>query len=202
MATATTIKAVGNWNQKMAVTLDRALAVSRDLFRRSGPQACRHAVILMAQSASKMAPKAKKNRKVEYEGKNRYVTTYSKDQGGSHYGPKRVYQRQFALGSDRPLEGTWEKAKLIANCGMAKRSWMWGLKQGKGYGPKGSSGVGTFKVGLDRVGFYKRNKLSYILKIMPSGWLRQVTEMATNRIMAQAARKLEKQFKQKVQRGR
>ena len=199
MATITTIKAVGNWNQKMAVTLDRALAVSRDLFRRSGPQACRHAVILMAQSASKMTPKAKKNRKVLHHGSSRmkYVDTYI--QGATS--PRKVFEIQFRPNSPRPLSGTWEKAKLIKSAGMARRSWMWQLKAGN-TGPVGSSSIAAFLVGSDGCGFKKRNKLDYIIKILPIGWKASVVAAATNRIMAQAARKLEKQFKRKAQRGR
>ena len=73
MANEFTMRTVGNWSQKMAVPLSDALKVSKDLFRRSGPDACKHAVILMAQSAKVATPQSKPNRPVLREGRKRYV---------------------------------------------------------------------------------------------------------------------------------
>jgi len=193
MANEFTMRTVGNWSQKMAVPLSDALKVSKDLFRRSGPDACKHAVILMAQSARAMTPQAKKNRKVMSDSRGKYVQY---DRPGKN--PAKVYKWMFNRGesvSSRhgDFKGTWEGAKRIQNRGLAKRSWMWQL-EARRKPISGASLVAFTKEGTEQVGYVKHNKLDYILKIMPAGWLAAVTQKATNKIMAQAGRKLGKQF--------
>ena len=188
MANEFTMRTVGNWSQKMAVPLSDALKVSKDLFRRSGPDACKHAVILMAQSAKVATPQSKPNRPVLREGRKRYVVVYPKDEEA----PTRVYVSQ-TQDPNSDLFGQWDKVRRIGNRGLSKRSWMWQLKGGS-KPLRGATYATPFKVGEDRVGFVKRNKLDYILKIMPAGWLERATTKATNKIMAQAGRKLGKQF--------
>lgn len=199
MADATSIQIIGDWQRQMDVPLKQALLVGKDVFRRSGPKAVKQAVVWMAQSASKITPRAKKNRKVERDGSNGgYVNTYAKNSRK----PVRVYQHQFRPTSPRPLEGTWEAAKKVASAGMAKRSWLWGLTKGRGRGPSGTSSVSGFKIGTDRVGYVKRNKLDYILKIMPTGWLGSVTRKATNRILGAAANRMKRDHAKGIERIR
>jgi len=180
----------------MEVPLSDALRVSKDLYRRSAPQACKHAVILMAQSAKVETPQSKPNRPVLREGRKRYVEVYHK--GGK--APTRVYvsQTQDPI-SD--LFGQWDKVRKIGGRGMAKRSWMWQLKR-ESKPLRGATYARSFKVGEDRVGFVKRNKLDYILKIMAPGWLERATTKASNKIMAQAAKKLGAQFQRALFRVR
>ena len=188
MANEFTMRTVGNWSRQMEVPLSDALRVSKDLYRRSAPQACKHAVILMAQSAKVETPQSKPNRPVLREGRKRYVVVYPKDEEA----PTRVYVSQ-TQDPNSDLFGQWDKVRRIGNRGLAKRSWMWQLKGGS-KPLRGATYATPFKVGEDRVGFVKRNKLDYILKIMPAGWLERATTKATNKIMAQAGRKLGKQF--------
>jgi hypothetical protein len=44
------------------------------------------------------------------------------------------------------------------------------------------------------VGYVLRNRLDYIMRSLPSGWEETVQTRATNKIMAQAARKLERDY--------
>jgi hypothetical protein len=146
-----------------------------------------------------LTPKAKKNRKVLNAGRGlKYVETYNK-----HGAVKRLFQFRFTdkvSGAGR-LDGTWEDAKRIGGSGLAKRAWMWQLASGSKWIPSATS-ASAFKVGNDRVGFVKRNKLAYIMKIMPPGWREIAANNATKKVMAQAAKKLGAQFQRALFRVR
>ena len=66
---------------------------------------------------------------------------------------------------------------------------------------KPMSGVAYLKkvLGSKACGYILTNSLSYILKIMPPGWQAAVARKAANRIMKQAGRKLESQWKRKME---
>ena len=208
---AFSIKTIGDWNKDISVTLDRAIQISSDVFKRSAEQAVKHAVILMAQSlASKsnpITPTAKTTRPVLSDSKGEYVEVWQ--QGASAPGKlykwtfSRVHDAQGNLremknfsGSAMDIDG-WNKVQIIKRAGLARKSWMWGLGQWGGKGEtkpiSGTSEV-LFTESAEKVEAIKRNKLGYITKILPSGWATEAATRASNKIMAQAARKMEKQW--------
>lgn len=174
----------------MDVPLFDVLSASIETFGKSAPEACRHAVILMAQSARKATPTSAARREVleDDRGLGKYVSTYTQHS----VMPKRIHQFRFSdklLPGDR-LEGTWEQAKRIKNKGLAKRSWMWGLS-GADSGMHGVSKTFGFENKNSRtVGYIKQNKLSYIEKIMPAGWQASAQRAAMNKLMHNIADKI------------
>jgi hypothetical protein len=74
---------------------------------------------------------------------------------------------------------------------------MWGLKDlfdGETENP--IPGVADLEevVTDDACGFILTNRLDYVLKAMPPGWENTVQQKASNRIMAQEAKQMEKQM--------
>lgn len=201
MADAITLKTLGEWDKEIGVPLKDALRVSIAITGRTGEEACKHALILMAESARAMTPKSKKNRKVHNDSIGKFVGVYRQQKGNR---VTRLYE--FAFSEDNPdrIEGTWEQAKLIGNRGLAKRSWMWGLNRlgvAKREGKEISAASRVYSVTRETVsGYIKENRLNYITKIMPAGWEREVTRKATNKIMAQAQRKIERQWQSAMRR--
>ena len=199
------IKPVGNWKGEIKMLLRDALQTSIDVCGRTGAEACKHAIILMAQSASRMTPKAKKNRQVLKDMRlhgAEYVEKYKK-RGEI----QRLYKFQFSdmANVKNRIPGTWKNAKLIGNRGLASRSWMWGLgKLGKPPPSKPMRGVTWLSTVLGKKvsGYILTNSLSYILKIMPAGWQASVAAKAGNRIMVQAKMKLERNWKREIERHR
>ena len=49
MSMALSVKAVNDWNKEIGVGLNTVMAVSMDIMGRSGEEAARHTLILMAQ---------------------------------------------------------------------------------------------------------------------------------------------------------
>ena len=197
MAGAVSIKMVGDWRKEVGVPLRDALAVSMDICGRTGEQACKHAIILMAESARARARQAPKNRKAQQDpsvrGKGgQYVDVWN--QGRPR--PTRRYRFQFS-------EESWESARVIYNRGLAQRSWMWGLAKlgartgGQRAPIRGASRVWTLrKTGVS--GYIKENRLDYIQKAMPAGWESLVALAATNKIMAQARNKLDARWRREL----
>ena len=196
MAGAVSIKMVGDWRKEVGVPLRDALAVSMDICGRTGEEACKHAIILMAESARALARQAPKNRKVQQDpavrGKGgQYVDVWN--QGRPR--PTRRYRFQFS-------EEAWESARVIYNRGLAKRSWMWGLEKlgartgGQRAPIRGASRVWTLRKGV--IGYIKENRLDYIQKAMPERWESEVALAATNKIMAQARNKLEARWRREL----
>jgi len=185
VAASASITPVGDWAQKVDRPLREALRASVEVCGRTGEEACRHALILMAQSARKLAKTARKNRTVERDDYGKYVEVYNKGRSG----PRKVYEWMFSKNRLERIPGTWENAKRIGNRGLAKRSWMWGL------GRLGAGSVGAAIRGTSRVysiltekvsGYVKENRLDYIQQAMPSGWEAMVEASASNKIKAQA----------------
>lgn len=196
MASAITLKAVGDWNRQMAVPLNNALQATIEMTGRSGRQACEMAMVYMARSARAMTPQAKKNRRVLKGPRGgKYVEKYYKD------GTKKdLYQSSF------PYRGyTWENAKQIKSRGLAKRSWFWGLKglsKAPGVDGKDIPGVAnlTEYLSSDKCGLILFDRLNYMLKIMPSGFEQAVANKASNQIMSQNAKKIERKFSVEIPR--
>jgi len=168
---------------------------------RSGEQATKHALIVMAQSARSLAKKAggTQGRRKVYRDKDaggQYVNNYVK---GRH-DPQRLFKWMFD-GEQAYVPGTWENARKIGNSGLAKRSWIWGLAKLKPM-KTGKAIPGTNKVYSilrNNVGGYiKENNLSYIQKAMPAGWESAVMMSAGNKIMALARNKLENKWRREM----
>jgi len=195
MAGIVSLKTIGNWDKQIGVPLKDAMAVSMDIIGRSGEEACKHAIILMAQSARALTPQARKRRRVRKDKHGQYVL-YDKPSKNQ----KKIYRWKFSQERQHhsDFEGTWEGAQKIGKRGLAKQSWMWGLKAltAKAVG-KPISGVGVLKtIKSDSLnGYLLENRLDYITKIMPPGWERTVEVRAGNKIMAQARNKLQRQWR-------
>jgi hypothetical protein len=193
------LKILGDWQKKIATPLRDALAISMNVVGRTGEEACKHAIILMAQSASAMTKQSPKNRKVEQDPR-------FKGQGGQFIRIfKKNNQETRFFRFHFPTDSEWMKARLIANRGLAKRSWMWGLR-GLGKITTGKPIPGVAKtmaiLGEKACGYILQNALSYLLKILPAGWEASVAQKAGNKIMKQAAMKLERQWKSEMRRSR
>ena len=195
-----TLQPIGNWEQQVHQSLRNALYLSTNVMGRTGEEACKHALILMARSARAMAKKSRKRRPIMRDTRlhgAQYVDTYR--QGDSR--PHRLYKLQFGtIAQRRPgaVKGTWERAQKIRNSGLAKRSWMWGLAS-LGATVDSAPIPGTSKVyslrGDKVCGYIKENRLGYILKTMPAGWESTLESSVAKQIMAQAARKMEGQWR-------
>lgn len=194
--------AVNDWQKVTGDRLRQALAVSMEVCGRTGAEACKHAIILMAQSARAMAKSAKKLRPVEHDAHGDYVTIYY--QSGKR---SKLYKWAFrpeVQSTKWGRRGTWAGARVIGRRGLAKRSWMWGLRDlGKLSGSRPISGVADVKTILsDEVcGYLLTNRLGYITKTMPAGWEAAVQERAGNKLMKQAALKLERKWAGEVRRN-
>lgn len=192
------IKMVGDWRQGITDPLGMALATSVAVCGRTMAEACKHAIILMAQSAAALTPQAKRKRKIERDMRlhgAEYVTVHKKEGAQS-----RIYKFKFnpiEQARSGALKGTWEQAQNIANRGLAKRSWMWGLR---GLGQPSVSrpipGVAYVKsiISETHAGYILRDTLKYLIKILPAGWEQTVKQKAENKIMRQAKMKLEREW--------
>ena len=202
---------LGNWRKDMAVKMSDVINVSMDVMGKNGEDACSQAIATMRHSASAMTTQAKTKRPVMNDARlpvpgGEYVDTYKRHQSE----PTRLYRMNF-LGRNvitAKLQGTWEDAQKIARAGLAKASWFWGGDRKRGSKParfRRISGATKFQTIIsDKVcGYIFQNKLDYIQKALPSGWEATVQERAGNRIMANAAMKLGREWMRAVgQKGR
>ena len=104
----------------------------------------------------------------------------------------------------------WERMQTIYNRGLAKRSWMWGLSAlqgdvegytGRGAAAKPMAGVArawTVGNGREVVGHVMENRLGYLERILPGGWLATVEQKATNLIMKRAEMKMVREFERSI----
>lgn len=203
MQAAAGLRIMGDWKKEVGLALRDALTVSVEICGRVGAEACKHAIILMAQSARAITESANVNRRVETNVAGaKYVEVWK--QGASK--PARMYKFQFETDDPKWKRiGTWENAKRIGNRGLAKRSWMWGLAAlGK------SAAAGNPMHGLSRtfelrgenvIGYIMQNKLAYVQKAMPTDWESQVERSVGNKIMAQARLRLQKEWRASMNRG-
>tara|TARA_B100001013_G_C24559897_1_gene422059 strand:- start:22 stop:729 length:708 start_codon:yes stop_codon:yes gene_type:complete len=221
MGKSVTLEPAGDWNLEIKGSLTNALYVSIAILGRTGEEACRHALILMAQSARKLTVKSRKNRRVQrdptFKGENRFVEVYRKGSAA----PSRLFKFRFDGNSGASIPGTWDKAKLIGNAGLAKRSWFWGLSTLKGKGKrhgarinsvsksiagmtqaKPIAGVATVsKISTRNTGGYiLDNSLGYITDALPAGWEGTIERRAGNRIMAMAKKRMERDCARAIRR--
>jgi len=189
-----TLKAIGDWKKEVGVTQQTCLAVSMEVIGKDGEGACRQYITFGARSASAMTTQAPKNRPIEHDfssGRDLpFLTVYPKSGP-----PTRVYKFQFVkvAGDSMTLSGTWEKARSIANRGLARRAWLWSLgKMGVRAGRppiRGTSRLLTIKQ-PNVNGYIKENLLNYIQQAMPAGWEQSVETKVGNRVMGTARNKL------------
>jgi len=214
------LKTIGDWEKGVRIPLESAMQTSMQVMGRTGEQTTKATLIFMAQSARAITPTAPKNRKVSANpgfknllrkdqygplansGRNmkpyfKYVATkYTQKAGG---GMREVYANEK------------EPLKPIRNRGLAKASWFWPLKL-----VGGPSGTTTFtdKRGVTSAGpiqeragdvvyrgYQLTNALSYITRIMPSGWQSTVEQKAANRLLGQAREKLRRDFVNSMKRA-
>ena len=191
------LKILGDWKKQVAVPVRDFLAVSMEIGGRTGEQACRHALILMAQSARALTKTARKNRKVQKDEHGSYVENWTR--GKQDF--QKLYKWMFEGSEQERVPGTWENARKVGNAGLAKRSWMWGLAKLKpmhtGKAIKGTSRVYSITQAKAN-GYIKENRLDYILDAMPAGWESMVQATAGNKIMAQARGKLEAKWRREM----
>ena len=204
MSTNTALKAMADFRDGIKVSLTEALHASYHVVGgRSGLEVCKYAVVMMAQSARKLAIKAKPKRKIQHGANGRdYVEVlyqspkpmmtvwFPREPGdsaifqiGEGAGEKEFYRRGV---SRQTLENMYVP---VRNVGMAGESWFWG---GAGRAGALQSGGDTVEFGpMDvGVGWQLTNKLSYINAAMPLGWAAEVESRAASRMMHEAARKL------------
>jgi hypothetical protein len=202
VASEFSIRAVNDWRAAVHTDLSTALRVSRDVFGRNAAQATKHMIIVMAQSARALTKEAAKTRPVIHDEYNRpfvWILHQSGDAG-------KLYKWQA---EQRGADG-WERAQRIGNRGLAKRSWMWGLSQIKGdvagYTGRGAAGkpipgvARSYEVrsGRDTVGYVMENRLGYLERILPAGWLATVEQKAVNLVMKRAEMKMVQEFAREI----
>jgi hypothetical protein len=196
-----TIKTSYDWRQKVKLPLDRVLMASMDAFNRNSVEACKHFVILMAQSASAATPRAKKKRPVISNPNFAHLLEKSQYKKIRRTNAEMArYFRFVAIKYQQPSRtipiygnkpGDISKVNRV---GLAKKSWMWGLKNLAGSKPIAGTWEVVEKAAKNFASYTKINKLSYISKIMRSGFEQVVAEKATNKLMKSVERKMQKQF--------
>lgn len=164
-----------------------ALQVSMDVWNRNATEATKHMLIVMAQSAAAATPQAKRTRPVLRDDHGEYVVVYKQNRG--HF---PVY-KWMAEGKNK----SWDRLQNIRNRGLAKRSWLWGLKAGS-KPIAGTSRVDPIRSGARMVGWQKTNSLGYIDKIMPSGYQQEAEQKAINKVMKLAEMKMVREFEREI----
>lgn len=206
MEDVVTIRMVRDW-RKSFTPLQDAIHVNLAMFKKDLEGACRSTIYFMAQSASKMVPKGMKERPVFPNFRFRHLLT------AEGYKAARITGRDMSAyfkfraiklrQSPRlPIEryGNSERSLAkIARAGTGARAWMWTLGGTQAKVDKdilsyaelfpvhGSAGPYLSNKPNLVTGFILRNKLSYMMKIMPSGWEKRVEELAIKKIMGRAA---------------
>lgn len=229
-----TMKAIGDWSDRVHVPLFNALQASVETFGKSGYKACEQAIVYMAKSSAAMTkvspekrkvvqnPAYKANRKlprwgfmtysgskqvfapltsVEYE---KYMVRFESATTGEMLVKDMrtgiVHREQGRSRAEKDIVGIRNDKRLkIKNRGLARRSWMWGIK-GLSKGPlAGVTDIQSIFAG-DDCGLVLIDRLNYILKTVPAGFSETATRKATDSIMAQVARRVEQRFSVEVPR--
>src|SRR3990167_8428857 len=134
------IRMVGDWKKQMNTALMDALSVTHRITGRTMAEACKHALILMAQSAAKITKRGALKRPVEKNPKFRHLmrrAQYEKIMGAqdiSAYFKFHAFKlRQRGKEPKEIFSNEKKSIRKIGNVGLAKKSWMWGLQQFPGY---------------------------------------------------------------------
>jgi len=191
---------VGDWKKQLQDPLRAALNASVNICGRTAAEACKHAIILMAQSARALTKQSPTKRKIEQDpsikGKGgQFIRIFKKNGEQSRF-------FRFAF----PSDAEFQTARVIKGRGLARRSWMWGLK---GLAPGKSDGKslpGVSKLftisSAKSFGYILTDSLHYLTKILPAGWEYTVREKAGNKIMHQARAKIENSFVREMKNAR
>lgn len=94
------------------------------------------------------------------------------------------------------------KKRIIGRRGLAKRSWLWAFRSATKSKKEPIPGVVDLRKSLSAVqcGLILSNRMRYLSRITPHNLVDEVTRRATDSIMAQAAKKVEKKLSIEVPR--
>jgi hypothetical protein len=205
MASGISLRQLNDWKGEIGTLARNALYVSRSVCGRDGKEACKHFLILSAQSAAALTPQAKATRKVEPNPffthlmrTAQYKVQRMKDSSWRHM--RRYYQfqaRHFNLkdGQTHAYGNHPDRLSRVGNAGLAKRSWMWGLRDiGYTNGSRPLVGVADTSIllGETACGLILTNRLGYLLKILPAGWFETCQNNAAKKVIGQARIKMQK----------
>lgn len=203
MASAMTFRMVGNWQNQVAIPMTSAINVMMEVFRRDAAKVCKTALWYMTQSAAKLTKLSAKKREVVKNPSFRHILSADQYRNIARNAGEEALKPYFKLTATKLMQGgKWkpifankkEPIERIKGRGLAKRSWVWGW--GKGNPIAGVSVITSHVTNAGKsAGYVLKNKLDYITKALRAGWEQDVERKATNKIMAQAARKMEKDFK-------
>lgn len=197
-----TLTPVGDFRTEISAPLNRAMGMWSVAAKKTGEEVTKQAVAFMAQSAGRITPKSKTRRKVErHEQFGDFVAVWRKGREVPVFlGSKQENPTRYQEIKDRVLP--------IRLSGLARASWKWGLKK---LGA-GTTGATTFRdkhgvvksgpvVENENRGHEITNRLSYITKIMPSGWESFVATKAANRMKAAAERRLTQDLNRSIRKA-
>lgn len=190
-----TLTAVGDWNEQIDVPLVNAMMAGIEISGRSGRQACEMAMIYMARAARRRTKQAEARRKIK-TGKtvNNVSYKYVECWGGGRDVPARI--PDFTVRPKNELSNySWEDArKNIAGRGLAKRSWFWSIRKLRdGKAIPGATSLYQITTPT-HCGLILSNRLNYIRAVTPAGVEGMAAAAASNQIMAQVAKKMEREF--------
>lgn len=218
------ITTVGNWGTQVESPLTAALQTSMSVMGRTADEACKHAIILMAQSARARTPISKPKRRilktqrgltelqrVRYdvagiggrEGIHQLRTPPPQDAIEIFRNNKVPRLRLLMLPTgEAERQALVEKWQPITNRGLAKASWMWALPGLTGISSvRRIPGVATYSRNMTRnpstvtVTHTLGNAIQYLQSILPAGIAAEVEQKTANKIMKQAEMKLDRDFK-------
>ena len=188
------IKATEDWNNRLEVGLMNALMAAVEVCGRTGRQATEMAIVYMARSARAHTKQSKKNRKVmngttETGRRYKYVDVVVKSDGTT---------RKFPQFNARPYnpdaKWSWDTVKLVPSRGLAKRSWFWAIKKLKDSKPIRGAAVIYEVANGNRCGIVLANRLKYIRAAAGYDVEEIAARAASNQVMAQVAKRMEKQL--------
>jgi hypothetical protein len=207
--TGSGLQVLGDWRADVKTGLANALYVSVDICGRTGVEACKHALILMAESARARTKQAAEKRPIQRldiwgaggDRKKPITQEYIEVYNQASRVPTRLFKFHFDNPSKYNLRGTFDSARIIAHRGLAKRSWTWDLNRigGTSEGRPIAGASRLYTLMTEKIcGYVKENRLNYIQTIMPGGWEQAVQEAAGNKIMKQAQIKLQNEWASKL----
>jgi hypothetical protein len=188
------LTAVGDWNKQIDVSLVNAMMAGIEICGRSGRQACEMAMIYMARSARRMTKQAEARRKVKTgTTSNNVAYKYAEIWDGRDV---PVHVPDFTVRPKNELSNySWEDVlKNIAARGLAKRSWFWSIKKLRD-GKAIPNATSLYSITTPKgCGLIMANRLNYIRAVTPAGVEGMAASAASNQIMAQVAKKMEREF--------
>lgn len=215
----TTIKLDGSAGNLLAARLQAVLTRSVQEIRRSAPEACKHAVIVMAGSAAKATPKGKALRPARDNPLFRHLlrkSQYKKlGQAGKDLRPYfklTGFKLRQPPNQPKSLYANQRRAiTKIRRVGTAKSSWAWGLRKlnkAAAAQQREIPGVTTVENWMHgnlqnggSAGTLMDNRLSYVEKIMGSGWHDRVLAASLNLIEKNMELTLLKRAKRAMERA-